>query len=169
MLCFTRATIVGWLWGLPSHSHGGPSCWTILSTASSQTFSTFPRSPYFMPTAAYLYHPMPLDLLYNGHDPNPTNDSIESVHDDGVNESLGCLEEENPNLADPLTDPILDHAATSLECWFCTSHPHSEIMDLLKQVEHPANCKGLKCKSCKSCKYHDRYVFANVTFGHCFC
>ena len=24
------------------------------------------------------------------------------------------------------------------------THPHSEIMDLLKQVEHPANCEGLK-------------------------
>ena len=68
----------------------------------------------------HLYHPMPLDLSYKGHDPDPTDDSIESVQEDNVNESLGCLEEENPNLADLLTDLILDHAATSLECWFCT-------------------------------------------------
>ena len=128
---------------IPIHI-GGPAAGLFFLLPPPRHFPPFPGNQYFMPTAAYPYHPMPLDLLYNGHDPDPTDDSTESLQEDNVNESLGHLEEENPNLADPLTDPILDHAATSLHHWFCIPCPHPEIMDLLKQVEHPANCEGLK-------------------------
>ena len=86
---------------------------------------------------------MPLDLSHTGQYKEETDDTPDEVADD-VNESLGRLEEENPNLADPLTDPILDQATTSLAHWFRNPYPHGEIMELLKQVECPQNCEGLK-------------------------
>ena len=91
--------------------------------------------------APYLY-PMPLYLSQSG-DYEEESDYQEEVQDD-ANESLGRLDEENPNLANPLTEPILDQAATSLAHWFWSPHPRGEIMELLKQVECPANCEGLK-------------------------
>ena len=66
---------------------------------------------------------VPLDLSHTGQYKEETDDTPDEVADD-VNESLGRLEEENPNLADPLTDPILDQAATSLARWFRNPCPH---------------------------------------------
>ena len=94
-------------------------------------YPPYPGTHYYMP-APYPYQ-MPLDLSQSG-DYEEKSDFQEDVQDD-ANDSLGRLDEDNPNLADPLTDPILDRAATSLARWFRSPRPHGEIMEILKQVE----------------------------------
>ena len=103
-------------------------------------YPPYPGAHYYLPS--HYGYSMPLDLS-NPSEPDEEVDSTEEVQED-ANESLGRLDDDNPNLADPLTDPILDRAATSLGRWFRSPRPRGEIMDLLKQIERPANCEGLK-------------------------
>ena len=103
-------------------------------------YPLYPGNHYYMPSP-YGYS-VSLDLSHTGEYEEEI-ESPDKVQDD-ANDSLGRLEEENLTLADPLTDPILDRAATSLAHWFQTPRPRGEIMDLLKHIEHPTNCEGLK-------------------------
>ena len=69
--------LAGYRVHIPIHM-GGPAAGPFFLPPPPRHFPPFPGNPYFMP-AAYPCHSMLLDLLYNGHDPDPTDDSIESV------------------------------------------------------------------------------------------
>ena len=139
----------------PQFATGMPAAAPFFHPPAPRYYPPYPGTPYFMPGP--MYAPMLLDLTTNPPD-SPTSengdsvsdpDDSDSVHNRSItngsaNDNLQHLDEENPNLADPLCEPILDKAATALERWFHTPRSKSETMALLKQVERPANCAGLK-------------------------
>ena len=63
--------------------------------------------------------------LRHSPDPDPGYYHLPSfmASHNAFNDSITRLTDDNPNLADPLTNALPNYLATTLEHWFCTPHP----------------------------------------------